>query len=95
MKIPEKWCIKLKDKNIERVVGKWFNENVEIQCEYDTGWFGWLLHYPKYLQGTCTAMTPHPGYTEITYDQFKKYVFNQQEENYSYLTKILEKWNIK
>lgn len=31
----------------------------------------------------------------ITYNQFKKYVLNQQEENFSYLDKLLSKWNIK
>jgi len=32
---------------------------------------------------------------EITYDQFKRYVLNQQKQDYSYLIKLFEQWNIK
>mgnify|MGYP003602449288 CR=1 FL=1 len=31
---------------------------------------------------------------EITYDQFKKYVLKQQEEDYSYLIKLFKELNI-
>lgn len=98
MKIPKKWCIKLKDRKVEKIVGKWFNDNVEINCTYDAGWLNWYLHYPKYLSGTCTNLNPMPGYTEITFEEFEKYILHKQPdvpEDYKYLTTFLKKLKIK
>lgn len=98
MNIPEKWCIRLKDRKTEEIVGKWFNDNIKIDCTYHSGWAGWFLHYPKYKSGTCTALTPEPGYTEITFKQFEKYILNKEtpveEQSYNYLIPILKKLNI-
>lgn len=86
--LPEKWCIRLNLENVN-IVGKWFNENSQTRIDdyhkltldrvntvYD------ILHYPayKYLGLTKHGDTINKiknGYTEITFEQFKKYILNE------------------
>lgn len=86
--LPEKWCIRLNLENVN-IVGKWFNENSQTRI-YDyhkltldrVSTIYNILHYPayKYLGLTKHGDTINKiknGYTEITFEQFKKYILNE------------------
>jgi len=88
-KLPEKWCIRLNLENVN-IVGKWFNENSQTRI-YDyhkltldsVSTIYNILHYPAYKY---LGLTKHGdiinkienGYTEITFEQFKKYVLKDE-----------------
>lgn len=91
--LPECWFIQLTEENQEDVI-KWhkalprgFGDVYDIHS-----------YYGIQNNGESDAWTnghlPENSIV-ITYNQFKKYVLNQPEENYSYLDKLLSKWNIK
>jgi hypothetical protein len=67
---PEKWCIK---DRLSPEVTKYFNEN---GTSHYTGTTNQIFHYPAY-NGMCLHSSKLAGYTEITIDQFKKYVLKQ------------------
>lgn len=77
-KLPEKWCIKIPDYKtglfiIENFAPKqdWYKNNpnnVNYFCFADTFFACWAEKQPK-------------DYTEITFEQFKKYVLNLKENN--------------
>ena len=62
----EKWCIKLTKDNI-KLLSKWRGND----CLYGGELFGYL-HCDKIWFPTI-----YDGYTEITFEQFKKYVLNK------------------
>lgn len=89
--LPETWYIQLTEENREDVI-KWHKTKDEWSRAYT------LESYYGLKNGNRDAWKigclPENS-NLITYNQFKKYVLNQQEENFSYLDKLLEKWNIK
>lgn len=101
--LPEKWCI-----NREHFpdICQWFNENHHNSPAWDGDfkkmYNGWYTHYPG-LTGGHTMNRIASGYTEITYEQFKEYVYNPQytlpledesPENLDYLIDMFKKLNI-
>jgi len=97
--LPKKWCVQCTEETAESIY-QWLDEHKEISNT--TVYFPKLqladkkmkVHYPPYKTNH-QFDTVKPGYTEITYDQFKKYVLNKQQQDYSYLIKLFEQWNIK
>jgi len=80
--LPRCWCI---DSGYDRnLIGNWFNENTDVNpsmrldIDYSKDLEGCpIYHYPRIWEGSCTSNEPHRGYTEITLEQFKKYVLKQ------------------
>jgi hypothetical protein len=81
--LPRCWCI---DSGYDRnLIGNWFNENTDVnpsmrrKIDYSKDLEGCpIYHYPRIWEGSCTSTEPHEGYTEITLEQFKKYVLKQE-----------------
>lgn len=71
--LPEKWCIK---QNISKEICDWFNKNGTIAAR-TTGAYTYL-NYPGINGYFCDQIKP--GFTEITFEQFKKYVLKETEE---------------
>ena len=69
--LPEKWCIKVTNENKD-VLGDWrtdgYLSNYAINC---------YLHTPMNGKNGWNQKTKETDYTEITFDQFKKYVLKQ------------------
>jgi hypothetical protein len=82
--LPERWCI---DSGYDRdLIGNWFNENTDVNpsmrvsIDYSRDLEGCpIYHHPRIWEGSCTSNEPHRGYTEITLEQFKKYVLKQED----------------
>lgn len=74
--LPEKWCINRQGLS---EVYKWFNENTTTGVDYKDRKFGWYSHFPAYGGNCHTDTNIHPGYTEITFEQFKEYVLGIKE----------------
>lgn len=103
--LPDKWCIK---NCLE--VGEWFNKQMGEKCHsYETN-FEEYLHSHNTLNGSIIHKTGNytafsyfratsPGkfdkdFTEITLEQFRKYVANTFQEDYSYLIPIFKNLHI-
>jgi hypothetical protein len=81
--LPEKWCIKTERNDIGRLIGKWFGDQSSNGC-YVNSCLGEYYHSHNleyqsilnkgYLSASYANYEPKPGYTEITFDQFKQYV---------------------
>lgn len=75
-KLPEKWCVKPSKETSE-----WFNKNSQTNArDYDTINCGYL-HYPKVTKYLHHYDTIQSGYTEITFEQFIKYVLKEEIMN--------------
>ena len=72
--LPEKWCINRKDKP---EVIKWFNKNAVKGQDYSKYLLGYYTHYPSWRNNCHTYENILEGYTEITLEQFKKYVLKK------------------
>ena len=68
--LTEKWCIK---DGLSPEVTKYFNEN---GTSHYTGTTNQIFHYPP-IDGACLHGEVQSGYTEITVEQFKKYILKQ------------------
>ncbi len=89
-KLPEKWCIKRTGDNFS-VINSYFNKN---GCFYQSN--SEFIHFPNYRDFNGFKYGDHCGnkrsdYTEISFDDFKRLVLNQnvetkQEINNNYLT---------
>ena len=83
--LPEKWCIN-KLANPE-IIGEWFNKNSDVPVEHrslvdyctDLNNLPYL-HYPKCFSASCLSKEVQKGYTEITFEQFKKYVMKEEDK---------------
>jgi hypothetical protein len=73
-KLPEKWCIKITDENRD-IVKSWFKENVSVADEYFFS-VGAYYHNRDYSIGSSTI---HPGFTEITFEQFKQNIMSKSK----------------
>jgi hypothetical protein len=94
-KLPEKWCIKPKDEEEAELIFSFEG----ISKHQDSKNIIHYQHYPPYKilkgqpQENCTACPLIQfGYTEITIEQFKKYVLNTDIEtiDYSYLISFIK-----
>lgn len=79
-KLPEKWYIKIDHQNY-KLVGDWFLMNdhqIGINDLNKECYYNWYFKYPRLSHYTATRDKPHMDYTEITFDQFKKYVLKSE-----------------
>lgn len=75
--LPEKWCIK-NSFNLPKEVGAWFKKNIGRVPHDPANCSMW--HYPETSRGVSSCSEVESGYTEITFDQFKKWVLGEQTE---------------
>jgi hypothetical protein len=75
--LPEKWCIKLTEENIE-TLGKWRDAGPLPNKKYAIE--SWYLHTPKHGARGYNEPRKDPDYTEITFEQFKQYVLTPSED---------------
>lgn len=85
--LPNKWCIKhTNNKELHE-----FFEN------YNHGGYSGssnnFLHYPRFNGSNCLSLEIKSGYTEITFDQFKKYVLKESIEEIKVMEKDWSKTN--
>lgn len=79
--LPEKWCIK---QNISEVVCNWFEKNNKYGHKPQLKGTFKFLCYPEENSFYHIFSNEIPdGYTEITFDQFKKYVLNEKSLQYA------------
>jgi hypothetical protein len=85
-KLPKKWCIK-RNQNSHKEINEWFTNKYKIKftakTDFHSGWksqpsYWSYLHEPRLPSGTNLANTKHPEYTEITFEQFKKFVYKKK-----------------
>lgn len=91
--IINKWCIRRTHDN-HHEINKWFSEKVKRRyfnrTDYhppfrsNSGYWEYM-HYPP--KGSKHVMKKQKGYTEITFDEFRKYIINGNK------TFIKSKWN--
>lgn len=72
--LPEKWCIK----DTHEEINEWFNET--RLCNYSGLNMGYM-HYPKIRGFGHFYHKIKEGYTEITFEEFKKYILKMDIEN--------------
>lgn len=68
--LPEKWCIKPKNEQELKEVYKYcckVSEAKSTTCYY---------HYPAFSSNCWASRNIQPGYTEITFEEFKKYILD-------------------
>lgn len=68
--LPEKWAVK-DCKEVSEYASKRFN------CAYSVSSDGWFLNVNEYNNNYQFKSLIIDGYTEITFEQFKKYVLNK------------------
>lgn len=74
--LPKKWCIKSGDRSVVDYCNKYGAKPPygEIECNNN------YCHFPATNNNRATTLSDiQPGYTEITLEQFKKYVLKQKE----------------
>ena len=80
--LPEKWAVKTTPENYE-IVYKWLNIHKQNDINYCKASFyvdeDNYVHYPKWAGNFHQNNSIIKGYTEITYEQFCKYVLNKTE----------------
>lgn len=74
--LPEKWCIKLTDENID-VLGKWRSDGPLRNFHSCEKYIGFYLHTPMNDRNGYNLQRKDDNYTEITFEQFKTYVLKQ------------------
>ncbi len=81
--LPKKWCIR-RNQNTHKEINEWFTKKYGIKftakTDFFTGFNGkspyWkYLHEPRLPDGKNLGQK-HKDYTEITFEQFKKFVLN-------------------
>lgn len=96
--LPEKWCIRGIEKRL-------YLEKIKIFNDWKNNYFkeqklGFYKDYYYFVENNTIHYkhTIPDNYTEITFEQFKQFVVNEQfnmVNKYDYLIKILNKLNIK
>lgn len=99
--LPENWHVVVTKDNLD-VLSRWrFNDDRNVLSIGLIVGISYNLTNKEYSKqhNPIGDIKDSSGYydfgQEITYEQFKKYVLKQQEEDYNYLIKVLKKWNIK
>jgi hypothetical protein len=79
--LPEKYCVKNPYNNESQLLYDYVNSSEEgkkgFLYPYTQGTY---FHFPKYNSNSITSTDVEEGYTEITFEQFKKHVLNQDME---------------
>lgn len=82
--LPEKWWIKVTKEN-QYIVGTWIMDNDKQKGINDlaqhTSYIGGIFQYPRNYDYSwkCSTYTPKE-HTEITFEQFKKYVMKEEDK---------------
>lgn len=92
MNIPEKWCVKTEEATRE-IVERFLHANGYIAKLHNEDYY---CHFPFIGKSGSCYYNIQQGYTEITFEQFEKYILNKKTsvEDYNYLIPILKKLNI-
>lgn len=72
--LPEKWCVKDNLDNVD-VITNWFTKKLKREISGGSNYW----HFPEEIicrNSICTSKNILPTYTEITFEQFEKYVLN-------------------
>lgn len=84
-KLPEKWCIQVTPENA-KVIYNWLDKNNQTEMRYSNLFktdITCMVHYPAINNSPRWIHHQEPqgiiniGYTEITFEQFKKYVLKE------------------
>ena len=80
--LPEKWCVLNPENEESYLLYDYANSLKESKINkfYPYKW-GNFFHFPNYKESQKTSSKIEEGYTEITFEQFKKYVLKQKTEN--------------
>ncbi len=99
--LPEKWCIRWKNKENYEVINEYLNNlrNISWVYEDDETHANAVVTYNNVYFNEVRKFTPIPqDHTEISFEQFCKYVLKEEvkqeiiiEEDMSYLIEFLEK----
>lgn len=77
-RLPDRWCINLKNASDEIV--NYVNENGARKGKYEREEYNdKYAHFPKINPNKTTSREIHNGYTEITHDEFFKFILNIKE----------------
>jgi len=75
--LPEKWCIKSGEPEVAEYCRAYWNHKRSYNTDECKNAYA---HFPPFDGGVTTSYYIKSGYTEITFEQFKKYVLKQKEE---------------
>jgi len=74
--LPEKWALKCRDKEQAAKFERWVKSNKQTTYEYQLWEFNsFYFHYPN-VRGVHSLSAIEIDYTEITFEQFEKWVLN-------------------
>lgn len=93
--VPEKWCVKLDSSNKTSIIRFLRNNNYSFKLDDVDEFF---VHFPFIGNNGSCYYSVQQSYTEITFEEFEKYILNKQidvPEDYTYLVKFLKKLGIK
>lgn len=93
--VPDRWCVKLNSRN-RLIVLKFLKDNGYHYSVEDEDEF--FVHFPFIGNNGSCYYSVQQSYTEITFEEFEKYILNKQidvPEDYTYLVKFLKKLGIK
>lgn len=81
--LPEKWWIKPRNYDEQLEIWNWLPKNVQPNYSVKDIEQGW--HFPDFNGGKGFVVGGHTGqmrkeYTEITFEDFEKFVLNKKEE---------------
>lgn len=71
--LPEKWCIKQNS----QIINGWLNINKQTYSTYTSINHNLFIHFPT-IKHAHSYTSIQEGYTEITFEQFKKYVLKEE-----------------
>jgi hypothetical protein len=84
--LPEKWCIKPTSSSVT-AISKYFHSIGNAYVGYESSWKVSChgspvnyFHFPQYKPRAWGEVEVREGYTEITFDQFKKWVLKESPE---------------
>lgn len=89
IKFPDKWCIKV----INQEIADYCTEYGECP-PYNINETNYA-HFPSFDTSCTTSEKIEKGYTEITYNDFQRFILNINTDNSYYLIKLFKKLNIK
>lgn len=87
-KLPEKWCVLETHENHE-VINKWFIDHLELNRVKPQGVVGYIYLEEDAIYGWRMSTIKPKGYTEITFEQFKKYVMKEETKTTTMDKKIV------
>jgi len=74
-KLPEKWCIKITNDNLSYLKSL---KNKELHFSHNYNYsIGAYYSAIKYCDGSYAGWNIFPGFTEITLEEFKKFITNK------------------